>query len=219
MGRDEYFDEIALFDGFFMSLMIFLVSGRLGYVLSHRSEMGTLYRSIAILSYPGMSAVVGLVAVSIFAVLFARYHDWHVGKILDSYSVTLTLVLVFGGLGALLSGSNPAWQVSAWGVVWAIISFVIVSRVRKNFRFYAWYKGEASVAQDGLAASILGELVGVYYMTVSWIGQPLAKVWVIPIEMIGGVVIALITSYLIYKRVGRREVGFWSKLISVIRRK
>ena len=219
MGRDEHFDEIALFDGFFMSLMIFVLAGRLGYVLSHWSEMGTLYRSIAILSYPGVNTVVGIVAVSLFTVLFARYHDWNGWKILDSYSVALSLVLVFGGLGALLNGSNPAWQVNVWGLVWAVISFVVVSRVRKNFRFYAWYKGESSVAQDGLATLLLGELVGVYYLLVGWIGQPLAKIWVIPIEMIIGMVVVLIASYLIYKRVGRREAGLWSKLMGVIRKK
>ncbi len=219
MGRDEHFDEIALFDGFFISLMVFLFAGRLGYVLFHYGEVGTLYRSIAILSYPGVNTVVGLLATSIFTVLFARYHDWNVWKILDSYSVALALMLVFGGLGAMLNGSNPAWQVNVWGVVWAIISFVVVSRVRKNFRFYSWYKGEASVAQDGLAVLMLGQLVGLYYMVVGYLGQTLMRVWVIPIELILGLVIVMFTSFLIYKRVGRREAGMWSKLISVIRRK
>lgn len=210
MGRDEHFDEITLFDGFFMSLMIFLVLGRAGYVLANYSEMGTLYRSIAILSYPGVSGGVGLISVSLFTVLFARYHDWNVWKILDSFSVALSLVLIFAGLGTVLNGSNPAWQVNLWGLAWAMVSFVLVSRVRKNFRFYSWYKARSSMAQDGLAALVFGLTTGVYYLGLGLMNR---------LYLIMGLLIIVVSSLAIYQQAGRREVGIWSKLIAVVRRK
>jgi hypothetical protein len=210
MGRDEHWDEIALFDGYFLSLLVFLVAGRIGYVLTHYGDVGTLYRSLAILSYPGINVIVGLCGMAVFSVLFARYHDWPEWKMADSLVVALSVALVFGGLGSLFNGTNPSWQVNAGFLAWTIVTFLTVVRVRKNFRFYSWYKGESSVAQDGLASLIFVELCGLYFAVMGIFGQQL---WPI------GLAVALITPYLIYRRVGRRESSMWGKLISVIRRK
>ena len=209
MGRDEHWDEIALFDGYFLSLLVFGVVGRIGYVLTHYSDVGTLYRSIAILSYPGINVLVGLCGLAIFSVLFARYQDWPEWKVSDAMVVALSVALVFGGLGSLFNGTNPSWQINAGFLAWTILTFTIVVRVRKNFRFYSWYKGESSVAQDGLASLVfrvrwtLLAIGGIF-------GQ---RLWQL------GLVVALITPYVIYRRVGRREAGLWGKLMSVIRRK
>jgi phosphatidylglycerol:prolipoprotein diacylglycerol transferase len=235
MGRDEHFDEIALFDGFFLSLLVYFVAGRAGYVITHLSEVGTLYRSLAILAYPGISEVVGIVAVIAFMILFARSHDWDSWKVLDSASVTMASIFIFGGIGGLLNGTNPGHPakfgliypgdtvaripVDIWIIVWSLITFAIVSRVRKNFRFYAWYKGESSTAQEGLASLIFAGLVGLYYLVVGWIREPIAKVGAVPAEFLAGLALLLFAGYVIYHRVGRRDGSSWSKLKSIIRRK
>lgn len=235
MGRDEHFDEIALFDGFFLSLLVYFVAGRAGYVLTHMSEVGTLYRSLAILAYPGISSVIGIVAVIIFIIMFARSHDWDSWKVLDSVVVTLASVLIFSGIGGLMNGTNPGYPaqlglvypgesitripVDLWIIVWALITFAIVSRVRKNFRFYAWYKGESSTAQEGLASLIFVGLVGVYYMGVAWMREPIWKVGIVPMELLAGLALTMIAGYVIYRRVGRRDSSVWGKLRSIIRRK
>lgn len=205
MGRDEHFDEIALFDGFFLSSIVYLVAGRIGYVLLHLSELGTLYRSLALLAYPGINAAIGIVVAIIFMVLFARGHGWHEWKTLDALAVALSMMLILGGLGAVLNGSNPAWQANVWLLVWAIVTFALVSRVRKNFRFYAWYKGESSMAAEGLASLIFVFSVGIYYLGMQ--------------QFIVGGLCVVISAFLIYKRVGRRDATLWGKLVSVIRRK
>jgi prolipoprotein diacylglyceryltransferase len=210
MGRDEHWDEIALFDGYFLSLLVFVVVGRIGYVLAHYGDVGTLYRALAILSYPGISVIVGLCGMAVFAVLFARYHDWPEWKVSDAMVVALSVALVFGGLGSLFNGTNPNWQMNAVFLAWTVITFVTVVRVRKNFRFYSWYKGESSVAQDGLASLVFALLAALYFAIGGIFGQGLWQL---------GLVVALITPYLIYRRVGRREASLWGKLISVIRRK
>lgn len=237
MGRDEHLDEILLFDAFFLSLMTFFVTGRMGYVLTHMDKVGTLYRSLAVLSFPGIDVVIGLVCTFIFIVLFAKSNDYDPWKVADAYVVALSFVLIFGGLGGLLNGSNPGIPAS-WGVMypgqtqnvipvdlftvlWATITFGIVSRVRKNFRFYAWYKGEASVAQEGLASLVFGISAGVYLATSSLISvntyyKILGKV---PIEVVLGVIVCAVCIYLIEKRVGRRDHTLWGKLKGLIRRK
>lgn len=210
MGRDEHFEEIALFDGFFLSLITFFVVGRVGYVLTHMADLGTWYRSLAFLTYPGLSGAAGIVASGIFMILFARAQGWQVWKVADAYVLVLAVILSFSGLGSLLNGSNPIWQVNAWLMVWAILTFGVVARVRKNFRFYTWYKGEASMAQEGLASLIFVVGVGIYYLVTGIYRQAGWQV---------GILVIIMGSILIYKRVGRREAGLWSKLMGVIRRK
>lgn len=232
MGRDEHWDEIALFDGFFLSSIVYLVAGRIGYVLLNMGEVGTLYRSLALLAYPGINQISGIVATFIFIMLFARAHNWDEWKTADSYVVSLSIVLAMGGLGGLLNGSNPGFPAS-WGLMypgeivtripvdlfifaWSLITFAIVSRVRKNFRFYGWYKGESSVAREGLAALVFILCAGVYYAALGWIKEPILRVWILPLEFIAGIGLLLGGLMLIRQRVGRRDDTVWGKLKEIM---
>jgi Prolipoprotein diacylglyceryltransferase len=157
MGRDEHLDEIELFDGYFLSLIVFFVTSRIAYVIAH-PDLQTWYRAIALLAYPGMLVSTGIVFVMLYLYLYARMREWESFKIMDMASVVLSSVILIGSIGAILNGSNPGvaspWgvvNVDIWTFIWGLATFGIVSRVRKQFRFYAWYKGEASVARDGLA--------------------------------------------------------------------
>lgn len=235
MGRDEHFDEIALFDGFFLSILIYFVAGRAGYVATHMSEVGTLYRALAILAFPGVSSVIGIVAMVGFMIFFARSNGWDTWKVLDSVVVSLAGVLVFGGIGGLLNGTNPGKPsnfgliypgdtiaripVDLWIIVWSLVTFAIVSRVRKNFRFYSWYKGESSMAQEGLASLVFVGLVGAYYLVIGWIRESMARVGVVPVEILIGLALLILAGWLIYRRVGRRDGSAWGKLRAIIRRK
>lgn len=237
MGRDEHFDEIALFDGFFLSLLTYFVAGRLGYVLLHLSEVGTLYRTLAVFAFPGISSVIGIVVTSLFVVLFARSNDWDPWKVMDAYVVSLSMILVFGGIGGLLNGTTPgigaSWgvlypgiaekiiPVDAFIILWSLITFGVVSKVRKNFRFYAWYKGESSMAQEGLASLIFGISAGVCFMAIGWIMRNgMGKLFnMVPVEFVLGVLMIAVCVYLIEKRVGRRDAPLWGKLKALIRRK
>ncbi len=237
MGRDEHFDEIALFDGFFLSLLVYFVMGRLGYVVLHPGEVGTLYRTLAVLSFPGISSVIGIISTTLFMILFARSNDWDPWKVMDAYVVTISMALVFGGIGGLLNGTTPGiaanWgvfypgiaekiiPVDAFLIVWSLVTFGVVSKVRKNFRFYAWYKGESSMAQEGLASLIFGISVGVYFMMTGWIVRSNFGILfnLIPVEFIFGILMIAVCAYMIEKRVGRRDTTLWGKLKALIRRK
>ncbi len=235
MGRDEHFDEIALFDGFFLSLIVYFVVGRLGYVLIHVNEVGTLYRSLAILAFPGISNVFGVISVALFMFLFARSQAWDTWKVSDSVVVTLASIFIFSGIGGLLNGTNPGYPASfgliypgdsvsrfpvdLWIILWSILTFAVISRVRKNFRFYAWYKGESSIAQEGLASLVFLTLLGMYYMIVAWMREPVWKIGIVPIEFLVGIALTMVASVIIYRRVGRRDGSVWGKLKAIIRRK
>lgn len=229
MGRDEHWDEIVLFDGFFVSLFVFVLVGRVGYVLGNWGELGTLYRFLAIHAFPGISAVWGAIASTIVVILFAREHNWEKWKALDVYSVAVLIMMVFGGIGGFLNGTNPG-KVVSWGVMYpgevekripidlivfafALISFLIVSRVRKNFRFYSWYKGESSTAEPGLAALVFLCLTGTYFFVVSFLMDSKLLLWGrLPAEMVAGLGLIATGAWMINRRVGKKSVGLWKRV-------
>lgn len=235
MGRDEHLEEIELFDAYFLSLIVFIVSGRVGYAILNPEAISSLYRFLAILAYPGVNGVVGIMGMLVFLFFFVRAKEWNIWKVADCVAVTLASIIIFVGLGGLLNGSNPGAEISwglmypgesvkrfpidVWIMIWSLITFAIVSRVRKNFRFYAWYKGEASVAQDGLAALIFSLSIGIYYMVVGWMGEAVTKLYFLPISFLAGFTIMFVSIYEINRRIGRRPASIWSKLLENIRRK
>ena len=214
MGRDEHWDEIALFDAFFLTLIVGITGARIGYIVTH-PQVQTLYRALAFLAYPGMMWGIGIIVGVMFLWLFARNHEWEVWKVMDAAAVTILTIIVLGSVGGILNGSNPgievAWgwiypgetvrrlPVDGWNFVWSLVAFGIVSRVRKEFRFYAWYKGEASVAKEGLAALFELVLVGIYLIVVGVVDENVK--WLIG----GGIGIVLLGAFWIYSRIGRKE--------------
>lgn len=218
LGRDEHWDEIALFDIFFLSLFIFLLFGRLVYVVMHWSDLGTIYRYFAFLSYPGISYGWGIFGSLIGVTGFIREKGWDLWKALDVFVVVLAIIILISSIGAFLNGSNPGkmvgWgmpypglesryiPVDLWKVIWGLISFIVVGRVRKNFRFYTWYRGEASLAKDGLAALIFLGLIGIYYLIAALLDDALLLVGKLPLIGIIGFGLLVIASCLIYLRSG-----------------
>lgn len=215
LGRDEHWQEIPLFDAFFLSLASYFVIGRVGYVMIYSAEFESIFKIFAILSHPGIIPAVGIVGSLITITLFAKSRDWDLWKALDCFAVSLTLIFVFSSIGAFLNGSNPGRPVSwgvmypglegkvipvdLWSFVYSLLSFMTVMRVKKNFRFYSWYKGELSVAQDGLAFLVFTASVGIYYMVRGFIESSLS----VPM-IVAGPLIILSSIYLIYRRSGRR---------------
>lgn len=228
LGRDEHLDEIALFDAYFLNFFIFLLVGRLGYVIMHWSDLGTIYRFFAFLAYPGIMYGWGILGSIIGSIAFAREKNWDLWKVFDVLVIVLSILILFGSIGAFLNGSNPgkevSWGVSfpglegryipvdLWGVIWGVVSFITVARVRKNFRFYSWYKGVSSLAKDGLATMFFVGLTGVYYLVRSFIDDSLSRLGSIPIMGAIGVLLVIVATYFISVRSGTTTV--WDLLQS-----
>jgi hypothetical protein len=237
VGRDEHLDELALFDAYFLSFFVYLVFGRIGEIIMRHETLHTFYRMIALLAYPGIVHIIGIGAALIFIWLFARNAEWDPWMIWDMAAVALLAVVVFGALGSVANLANPgietAWglvhpgdtvrrfPVDIWSLIWSIPSFGIVSRVRKNFRFYTWYKGEASVAQDGLAALVGLASLGWYYFIRGWIDVGMRVYGVIPVMSLWGIILVFVSIWLTYQRSGSRREGNllqWGGYVLGIRR-
>lgn len=219
LGRDEHYDETALFDAFFLGLIAFFVVGRSGYIALHSEDLGTVYRFIAFLRYPGLSYVSGIVGAVTSIFLFARSRSWNTWKILDSLAVTLAIILVIGSMGAFLNGSNPGremaigltfpeipgkrFPIDLLGSLWFLAAFAVTSRVRRSFRFYTWYKGDASEAKDGLAALVFLAFAGVYFVFRGFLDDVITHISFIPLMSIGGLIMVLLTAVLVRSRSGK----------------
>lgn len=220
MGRDEHWDETWIFDTYFASVIAYLLVGRVGYVMLN-PELFSISRSLSLLTHPGISAVFGVVATLVVTTLLARRMSLDIWKVMDAWSVTLAIVVVIVSIGAILNGSMPGIESSMfgyihpgdttprlsgdlWTFVWSLITFGVVSRVRKNFRFYSWYKGESSVAKDGLATLAMITLIGLY-VTVSGLILEDQRIWVIPRLSLIGVSIIIISILAIYYRSGKNR--------------
>lgn len=223
VGRDEHLEELALFDAYFLGFFVYLMTGRIGEIVVRYETLHTLYRMVAFLAYPGIMHVAGIAGALLFVWLFARSHEWDEWKVWDMTAVTLLFILVFGALGSVANLANPgietAWgiihpgdtvrrfPVDMWSLIWSIVSFGIVSRVRKNFRFYAWYKGDSSVAQDGLAGLFALMGMGVYYLVRGFLDQGTRFLAYVPLMSLGGLGLIGVSIVWIYLRAGSRREG------------
>lgn len=208
MGRDEHLDEISLFDSFFISLLSFFVFGRILYIALMSPQLNLFTKGMAILTHPGLVTFAGLVGSLLALTLISKAKNWEFWKVMDMAAVTYSVAFIFGAIGSLLSGANSgkyfSWSIDALSVIYAVIMFVIVYRIRKNFRFYAWYKGDKAIARDGLSALSFVLLVGIYYICRFF----LENTYYLPILGFG--IVAMITSLLgIYLRSGRK-IAFFS---------
>ncbi len=181
LGKDENLDEVKLFDAFFLGLIWFLIGARLANWWWGGGQSWNWWQALAILSYPGLVDWVGIGVALLSLVAFSRKQDWSVMKILDMAAVVLSLILVIANLGGFLDGANPGksfgvfgvkypgfdrpvFPVDLWGVGWFGLSWWLTDKVRREFRFYEWYKGKRGTAKDGLSFLVFGIMVGGYYL-------------------------------------------------------
>ena len=201
LGRDEHWEEIALFDAFFLGMIVFVLAARAGYVATHLPDFRIWYRVLSFAKYPGMANGAGIVGAGAFLAFFAKSQEWEVAKAWDAAAVALAEILIFAAIGAL----------NLWGVVWATATYIIVSRVRKQFRFYAWYRRESSTAKDGLGGMVFVGLAGIFYLVYGFIAPQQVHFYRIPVLSMAGLGIILGSLILIQRargeRVGRQYRG------------
>lgn len=230
MGKDEHLEETELFDAFFLGLMAFFVIGRTGYVALHSEDLGTLFRYLAFLRYPGISYVSGVVGALLSVIIFARSKMWKVDKILDMAAVTIALILIFGSIGGLLNGMTPGKEIGwGWefpghtgkrfpvdlvGLSIFLLTFGLTHYVRKNFRFFGWYKKASSEAKEGLAMLFFGLMTGVYYLIRGFLQAESVHIWKISLSSWIGAGLIIISLLFIYLRADKEVRPRLFKFIS-----
>lgn len=202
LGRDENMEEVSLFDTFFIAMFSGFVVGRGVYVILNLADFTNIYRILGVFSFPGMSLVGTIIGVVATVYVISRYQEWETPKIADNLAVTTGIIMVIGSVGGVLNGSLSGVVADVVQLVWALIYFVLVSRVRKDFRFYSWYKQNRTVAPDGLAALIGLLMFGIIYFIRGFLEETW-RVGPVAFYTIFGFVVVLIAMFAIYLRSGR----------------
>lgn len=219
IGRDEHWVETKLFDTYFLAIISYFVVGRLTYVMFN-PDLHNFVRAFALFAHPGLYVVAGLMGALLTTILIARRNEWELWKVLDAWAVVVSTIFVIGSIGAILGGGNPGLVSQQLGYihpgdtvprlpldtltfVWSLITFGVVSRVRKNFRFYSWYKGDASVARDGLALLMWVGLGGMYGIIYGLLSEGM-RLWIVPVWSVVGLAVTLSSIFMIYWRSGRK---------------
>ncbi len=173
--KEEHYQEMEVFDGFLQAVLVGLLAGRAGFILSHFSDFGfDIAKWFNIFVYGGFSGLLGLVVATFYLAFFAKRKRWDVFNILDHWVTSLTLgaSVVSVGLFFDSAGSGLATHLP-WGVTfpgqlephhpvqlyWAIfylLLFFFLTWVEYHYRTFTWYRAGKKAAQTGfLTASFL----------------------------------------------------------------
>lgn len=106
-GREEHYSEWQLFDGFLLSFLVGGIGARLGFVLLHWQQFGwNLLEWFNLTGNPGSHDLLFLIIATLFLHRFALRKKWDAFEILDFWSISLTIWLIFNSLADFVSGAG-----------------------------------------------------------------------------------------------------------------
>ena len=168
-GREEHFEEEDLFDATLLATFWGLIGARVWYILFHLGEFGVdVIKMMALTKFPGLSFL-GALPVGILAlVLISRKKKWEIFEALDVFVLGVVLAQALGFIGALLNGSGYGtrsvlpWAVNfvgvegarhptqIYGAILLLVVFIVLLKVFREYRTYAWYQGGETTVLAGL---------------------------------------------------------------------
>jgi prolipoprotein diacylglyceryltransferase len=172
-GRELYFEEDQLFDSIWMLLIVFLVGARIGYIITHNSQMGfNVISWINVFGRPGFIYITGFLALLGAVYIKARRVRFDMYTFGDVLAVAWTMVLSLISLGLFFSGSGSGKATSSFiGVQFAgmyekripvqLFSFILYLGLffllwwlENRYRTISWYKGSKSEAHSGFIVGV-----------------------------------------------------------------
>lgn len=224
-GREEYYDEAELFDGFLLSVLVGTIAARLGFVLLHIYEFGrSFWLWFDVVSRPGMDLLIGGVAATLYLYRYARQQKWDAFEVLDFWSLTLSFGVGMFWLGMLAGGNGFGYPTNLpWGIVFPTVYekhhptqlyaallyfglFYYLSKVEYVYRTFEWYKAKRKSAQSGFLISSFVIAYGLSLCVLSWLrpAQYMLGEW--QLDIFVGLLLMLVGGGLMFSRSGR---SFW----------
>jgi phosphatidylglycerol---prolipoprotein diacylglyceryl transferase len=196
-ARDEHYEEMEVFDGFLISMVVGLLVARLGFVVTHWTEFElNIVKWIDLFTYPGLSWLFAVLGAGWALIRFAKNRKWDVFEILDFWLTALCLGQVWLWLGWWLDGtrfglaSTLPWamhfpnvvdthhptQVYAAGLYG--ILFWFLSWLEYHYRTFEWYK-------TGRKSALTGFVTGSFLIGHGLIQAGLAALMPAQLQMFG----------------------------------
>lgn len=221
-GREEHYKEELIFDGFLLSGIVGVIFARIGFVVLHAGDFGlAINKWFDVLSYPGLSGTVGLVAMGLYLYRFAKNHKWDAFEILDFWSGAMALGLAVlqvglffdgGGsglptqlpIGVVFPGNFEARHpVQLYFAVFYLLLFIYLQWAEFNYRTFEWYRSGKKTAQTGFLISIAMISSGIVQVGLSFLKIPTAEFFGVNIDQATGLLLFIAGLVLLYVRSGR----------------
>lgn len=228
-GRDEHYKEEIIFDGFLLSLIVGVISARLGFILLNAGSFGfSFLKWIDIFANPGLSGVVGLFAMGVYLHRFAKKNKWDGLEILDFWVSAMSLGLAVLHLGMFFDmgsygivtnlpigvkfpGSFEARHpLQLYYALFYVVLFVYLQWVEYQYRTFEWYRFGKKTAQTGFLLAMAMITTGIISIVFSFLKQTPILFLGINFEIIVGFLSFIFGVILLYVRSGR-ELPFFKK--------
>lgn len=228
-GREEHYKEEIIFDGFLLSLIVGVISARLGFVLLNAGSFGfSVLKWIDIVSFPGFNGMLGLVAMGIYLYRFAKKNKWDGFEILDFWVSAMALGLAFLQIGLFFDtgsygivtnlpvgmtfpGSFEARHpLQLYYAVFYLGLFAYLQWVEFQYRTFEWYRFGKKTAQTGFLLAMALIANGIVTIGFSFLKNSPVLVLGVNLEIIAGFLSFIFGVILLYIRSGR-ELPFFKK--------
>lgn len=233
-GREEHYSEVELFDGFLLAVLVGLVAGRVGYVLSAVSLLGwSVFKWIDIFGYPGINGAIGVLAATLYLFHFAKRAKWDTFEILDFWVLALAGGLAIGYVGLFFDGSGFGIPTQLpWGVTFPGLQephhptqlyfatfFLILSwylaRVEYKYRTFEWYRAGKKTAQTGFLVSIFMIATTAFFLFMTWFKPPVFSYFGVNGDRIAAIAGLIFGAGLLFNRSGRTLFSPKKRLVPV----
>ncbi len=219
-GRAEHYPEDQLFDGFLLSTIVALLVGRIGFVALHFSQ-ASIWQWLNPVGQAGVSGVLFLVAAGWYIYRYAQQNKWDIFEVLDLWSMSMTMGLAIGQLGAFFAGTGVGYATTLpWGIrfpglieaahpiqlylfVWYLLLFWYLSWAEYKYRTFSWYRGSKKTAQTGYLISVFIIAAAGFTFAMTFLRPATTLLFQVNVERLWSSMLVVAGFALLYSRSGR----------------
>ncbi len=221
-AREEHIDLVSAFDGIGWSVILGIISARIGYIVLHFEQFGfNVVRWVALDGYPGLWWILGILVAFGTFYRWSKQHKQDVWEVWDFYSIFVAWYLGWYWLSRFIFGVaagrstqlpwgivfpqrvEPAHPVQLYAAVVYLALFAYLWWVEPKYRFFIWYRTKKRTAKTGYLFSFFLMTVGLLGFALSFVQYPFFLLWDIDINQILSLVLFFAGGVVLYSRSGR----------------
>jgi phosphatidylglycerol:prolipoprotein diacylglycerol transferase len=228
-GKEEYYAEDQLFDGFLLSAIVGFIAARIGFVVFHIETIGwNVLDWFNFIGVPGMSGMVGLIFAGAYMYHFAREKKWDPFEVMDFWAMSASIGLALVSLGAFFDGIGFGFPTTLpWGVLFpgllephhpvqlyaAVcygIVFWLLSWAEYRYRTFRWYRATKKAAETGFLLCMFIISAAFFSLVLSFMKPATFEVFTVNVDQVASIVFLVAGVLLLYVRSGR-TIGWKTK--------
>lgn len=225
-GKEEYYAEDELMDGYLLASLWGLFWSRVGFVVFHFEQFGFQpLRWLDIFNYPGFFPVIGVLAAAATLYRFAQTQKWDEFEILDFGALALSLLSAIIWLSNFFAGAELGTTTQMpWGVVFSnvfdrrhpvqlygfvlyVLLFGYLFWAETRYRMFGWYRAKKDSAQSGFLFAMFCILTGIIGLVLWIFTSSKVLFFSVPVDPLVRIFLIAYGCIVLFQRSGR-TLGF-----------